>query len=165
MAKKGLIYSNIDTSSFDKMIGELQHGSEGRKLIRRASKECLNIFENEARKNSGNLQLKREAKNWRKIIKKKGVYKTKMIVSNRKFHVSSGVNYSKHPILNITHLIERGFRHVASGKFIRGFFPRERAYDNKASEVKKKFTEYLRAGIHRIAETGKAPTAKEMRNL
>jgi len=155
---------SFDIGDFEKTINELSQGKEGRKLIRRTARHSLEIFNEHTIKNAKSINFKDSRRGWRWNVGRKGAYKYKFTVNNKKFHTWTGINYKKDPILNISHLIERGFKHVASGKFIKGHWFRKRAYDDNKREVFRRFTLGIQKGINTIARTGKAPTLREIRS-
>ena len=77
------------------------------------------------------------------------------------FFFYTAVNYKK-PVLRISHLIEKGFRHVFSGN-VRGFWFRQEAFDKKRSETLKTLEKNLKVGMELRASNKKAPTLSQFR--
>jgi len=160
---KSIIYAWVDRSSLDQTINELRQGREGVKLV----KSCLSIAHDEFRDKTKDeisvLRLKKSGKGWRRTARKNGSYKKKLKVDNKKFKTHSGLNYAKANILRVSHLVERGFNHVRSGKKIAGLFFRQKAYAKNKDAVLKKLHANLLRGINILARTGKAPSIKDLR--
>ena len=158
----GFITGTVDTRDVDRLLRELSQGKEGRKLIRNASRVALEIFNEETAKNAKELNVVPSGKQWRKTLQKKGSYKYRAQMSKGRFHFWSGISYKG--ILKVSHLVERGFKHV-SGKFIPGQWFRMRAYEQNRAKVMRMFKSYMERGMDIIASSGKAPSLKNLRNL
>ena len=135
---------------------------EGRKIARNASAAAIEIFNVETGKEASKMSFKSTRKLWRKAIKQAGSYKTKSFATREGFGAVTGLNYAKKPILSISHLIEKGFRHVKAG-FVKARPYRETAFQKKDRKVRDQTEALISWGIQQYMRTGKAPTVGQMK--
>ncbi len=138
---------------------------EGRKLTREAAKAALVKFNIETGKNAAALNLKPSGKAWRKKLQQLTSYRYKgQARRGGYFGAQTGINYAKAKakVLKISHLVEQGFQHFRAGKISGNWF-RKDAFHDAYGEVEERFATYVEWGWQQLVNTGKAPTAKQMR--
>lgn len=160
----GYITGTIDTRQVDKFISELRNGKQGRRLIRNASRVALELFNEETGNNARELDLKPSGKKWRRLLGRRTSYAYRAKMSGQRFQFWTGVNYKK-PVLRISHLVERGFRHAATGKRIAGQWFRREAFQRNQRRVMRRFADAMSRGADIITATGKAPSVGTLRRL
>ena len=139
---------------FDKMIGS----KDSKKMAAHACRAAQEVINAQTQDNAEQLKLKDSGKGWRKLLgKKTGSFIYKLRRSRKtSFFQYSAINYKK-PMLRISHLVEKGFRHVGGG-FVKGLWYRARAFEQKRTEAMKVLHKALAHGYEEIGEGKKTPT-------
>jgi len=148
--------------SLNRLVRAYNGSSAGRKVIRNAYRSGLEVFNQETGEEAAKLNLKKSGKGWRKLIKKRGSYGYKVQVLKATAKAWTGINYKKNKNLRISHLIDRGFKHI-SGKTVGGNWFRRKAFNKARRKVFKTITDNLMWGMQQVSMTGKAPSASQMR--
>ena len=155
---------SVDTHAVEAMMERLMlNDKEGEKIVKHACRLALEVINEETGVQASQLNLKDSGKGWRKMMTKvrsSYIYRTRRIFSGG-FFFYTAVNYKK-PVLRISHLIEKGFRHLFSGN-VRGFWFRKEAFEKKRHETLRTLENNLRVGMTLRAENTKAPTLSQFR--
>lgn len=144
-------------------IDKITKGPAGRKVLRNASRAALEVFNVETGDEAGKLKLKKSGKGWRKALTKLGNYKYYISARNSAtFTAATGVNYKKAKVLNVTHLVEQGFKHFKIGK-ISGHWFRHGAFEKNYKRIMNSLKDNIAWGMNTYIRSGKVPSASQMR--
>ena len=163
-ATAGYLGFGADTRELQRFIDVVSHDAKGRRVVRNAATASLQLFNVAAGKNAKELPLKKSGKGWRKKIAAKGSYKYEAKCQpSGFFHAVTGINYRKHPILSVSHLVEAGFNHPHTG-WVEGNWYRWEAFKKNRQRVMHDAVEGMRWGWLQVAKTGKVPSIAKIRN-
>jgi len=156
----------IDARNVDRMLEKLKlEGKEGKKVIKNSCRVALEMINEETSDKGSALKLKPSGlgkRGWRATLKKRSAY----IYRNRRnragrFWFYSAINYKK-PILRLSHLIEKGFKHVGVG-FVAGNWFRDKAFRKKRSQALDYLNKNLLYGMKFISTGKKVPNLTQYR--
>ncbi len=139
---------------FEKMVGS----RDSKKMAAHACRAAQEVINEQTQDNAQDLPLKHSGKGWRKLLGKKTgsfVYKMRRSQKTSFFHYSA-INYKK-PVLRISHLIEKGFKHV-SGRRVKGHYFRLAAFERSRTKAMKVLHKALAKGYEGMGEGKKTPT-------
>ena len=162
---KGYITGTVDTKDVENLMNrliELDKG-EGKKAMKHACRMALEVIDEETREEAEDLPLRTPArKGWRQTLKKKTAFTYKLRrVKTRSFWFYSAVNYRK-PQLRISHLVEKGFKHVKAG-WVSGHWYRKDAFREKRATAMKTLELNLLYGLDKIRKGEKIPNITQWR--
>ena len=162
----GYITGGVDTRDVENLMNRLISfdKKEGKKAVRHACRMALEVIDAESVDNALNLKLtsRQAKKGWRQTLKTRTAFTYKMRrVKAKSFWFYSAINYKK-PILRISHLVEKGFKHVA-GSFVPGNWYRKQAFRAKKAKAIKVLELNLLYGIDLIRRGKKVPNISQWR--
>lgn len=162
----GYVTGSIDTRDVERLMNRLIafDKKEGNKAMKHACRTALEIIDEETVDKALSLKLRQTQakKGWRQTLKTRSAFTYKVRrVKAKSFWFYSAVNYKK-PILRISHLVEKGFKHFA-GSFVPGNWYRKNAFRAKKAQAMKVLELNLLYGIDMIRRGKKVPNITQWR--
>ncbi len=156
----GYVTGSIDTRDVERLMNRLIafDKKEGMKAVKHACRTALVVVDKEAVDEALKLKLssRMTKKGWRKTLQSRTAFSYKLRrVKSKSFWFYSAVNYKK-PILRVSHLVEKGFKHLNAG-FIPGNWFRKSAFRKKKAKAMKVLELNLLYGIDMIRRGKKVP--------
>lgn len=148
---------DVDTRAVELMFEKMIGSRDSKKMAKHACRAAQEVINDQTSDNAQGLPLKDSGKGWRKLISKKTAFQYKMRRSRKtSFWHFSAINYRK-PVLRISHLIEKGFKHI-SGRRVRGHYYRLAAFERTRTKAMKVLHKALAKGYEDMGEGKKTPT-------
>ena len=162
----GYVTGSIDTRDVERMMNRLidLNKKEGTKAVKHACRMALEVIDQETVDQALSLKLNStmRKKGWRKTLKTRTAFAYKLRrVKSKSFWFYSAVNYKK-PMLRISHLVEKGFKHVFAG-FVPGNWYRKTAFRQKRTKALKVLELNLLYGLDMIRRGNKVPNITQWR--
>ena len=163
---RGFVTGSADTKDVEQMMNRLldMNSKEGKKAVKHASRMALELIDDETREEVWSLKLQNSGKGWRKAFAARSAFKYKLRrVKSNSFWFYSAVNY-KNKILRISHLVEKGFAHVA-GVFVPGNGYRKKAFRTKRNKALKVLELNLLLGLDYVRRGKAIPNITNWRKV